>query len=468
MPGRPEYNPNIIGFHRDRGPVIISLTDARRKFGQLPSDYHFVSPKDGRKNKKGLNLALGKLVTEKLNRGGSDLKRIVYDFFKGWHRDYEKEFDVAIDRFFNLNDASAVAAVMDGNREVLSGIAARDLREFLGSEGLIRRDILNSIDNAHLSLKAEGMLARKLKGSGKNPKLEEALALIRARRIIGDLKERTGLDLSDPNAPRLSVYSDEVAKSLLQLAGVVPVPGTERLEGVRGEGVEFEYAARDRSYLMLGKETGDCTSDKSPFQADRDVENIYWTVFPWILDRNYQILKVHVDGIFVMKVHLLPLFILDDTGGFMVLAVDAVETVRAFRDDLEGSGKEALLGRKEYIFGEVMDKIGDIATRMGMEHVYAEKFSNTRWVREAFDRFPEIYLHVNHIVKLDELEDVFTLAGELGRDTGFSPEEIFMELQMKNTSLVPLVSSRAKGVKPFSVIRGDAERGIQMKRVVGI
>jgi hypothetical protein len=43
-----------------------------------------------------------------------------------------------------------------------------------------------------------------------------------------------------------------------------------------------------------------------------------------------------------------------------------------------------------------------------------------------------------------------------------------MELQMKNTSLLPRLSERVAGVKPFAIIRGQAEDGIQMKHVIGV
>ena len=85
--------------------------------------------------------------------------------------------------------------------------------------------------------------------------------------------------------------------------------------------------------LALGKEVGDCTADKLFRQVDRDVENIYWTVFSWFLDRNYQILKVHYDGEFVMKVHLLPVLAATRDGGEVFLAVDAIETTPVFRED---------------------------------------------------------------------------------------------------------------------------------------
>jgi hypothetical protein len=220
---------------------------------------------------------------------------------------------------------------------------------------------------------------------------------------------------------------------------------------------------------MLGKETGDCTSDKSPFQADRNVENIYWTVFPWILDRNYQILKVFFNGEFVMKVHLLPLFLMHNSVGGIVLAVDAIETVRAFRDDLEEHCRDALLDNREDIFSAVIKEITHLGDRMGIQCIYAEKFSNTKWVRDQLDLFQEIFFHVDGFIKLDEMEDVYCLSLDLSRDMQMEPPgEVFMEIQVKNTSLQPLVAHRKAGVKPYAVIRGNPDDGIPMKKVIGV
>ena len=473
MSDQVEYNPNILGFLEGKGPVVIFLKEAREIYGQLPSDYNFVPKKKGRQTKMGLNLAIGKRITETLKDRKTNLKKAVYDFFQKWHRDYRNEFGVRIEPFFNLNDPIQVREILKSNREKLMEISRLDLRHELAERQLIRKDILNSIEERLLSVTAERILTRKLKQFHSNDKalpVRRLLECIRAKRIIKTIKKQTGFDLAGSDYGMLAVYADEIAKGLAELARHIPIAGIDNICTVEGQGVEFEFATRDFSYLMLGKETGDCTADKSNFQADRDIENIYWTVFPWILDRNYQILKVYYHGNFVMKAHLLPLFILrEDGGGDMALAVDAVETVRAFRDDIEGYGREDLLENREYIFKRLIGKIEHIGSQMGIDHIYAEKFSNTRWVREHLDTLPEIFLHVDTIIKLDELEDVFCLAQELCGGTEYAaPNSIFMELQMKNTSLLPRISERAAGVKPFAIIKGSPDDGIEMKRVIGI
>jgi hypothetical protein len=175
---------------------------------------------------------------------------------------------------------------------------------------------------------------------------------------------------------RLATHADEVARILWDVSRHVPVAGVERLSLVRGRDVEVAFAPRDGSFLALGKEVGDCTADKLFRQVDRDVENIYWTVFSWFLDRNYQILKVYYDGEFVMKVHLLPVLAATRDGGAVFLAVDAIETTPVFREDTH-VGHPDLLEKKEYIFTRTVEEVQRLAQTMGIEHVYAERFSNT-------------------------------------------------------------------------------------------
>jgi len=201
--------------------------------------------------------------------------------------------------------------------------------------------------------------------------------------------------------------------------------------------------------------------------VDRDVENIYWTVFAWFLDRNYQILKVHYDGQFVMKVHLLPLLAVNGARSDVFLAVDAIETTTAFREDTH-VGHPDLLEKKEYIFSRMVEEVEGLARAMGIDHVYAERFSNTEWVRRELERFPEVYLHIGNIQKIDELEDVFELSQRVCAAAGRErPSSIFMELQMKNTFLQPFAAT-VRGVKVFAVLAGDARLGMPMKRVFGV
>lgn len=470
-PERPEYNPLIMGFVMDQGPLIIPLKRARELYGRLPSDYQLVSRKEGRRLKKALNLDIGKIVSLRLTFGRENLKRTVIDFFTAWHRSYEDEFGVRTAPLLNLNDPADVQAAVDANRHMLVRMAGLDLRDELMRFKLIRKDVLNSIPQDHLADTAVQILskkARQVQSAQRAEKLEGNLSTIRAYAILGSLKESIGLSEEGLSPDTVGVYADEIAAALHQMAGHVSLEGVDGLRLVRGRGVEFQFAARDASYLALGKETGDCTADKPFFQADQEVENIYWTVFPWILDRNYQVLKVYLDGDFVMKAHILPLFRLSPRGDRMILAVDAIETVRALRDDLEGHRREELIAQRDSIFESVLEEIRRIAGRMGIHDVYAEKFSNTPWIRAALSRLPEILIDVNKLIKLDELEDIYELALQLSRESGHEVDHIFMELQMKNTSLLPSITKRIQGIKSYAVVRGSPSDGIPMKRVIGI
>ncbi|MBW1899259.1 MAG: hypothetical protein JRI61_09395 [Deltaproteobacteria bacterium] len=471
-PDRQEYNPNIIGFVEDKGPVIISLNEARDIYGKLPSAYKLMPLKKGRENKKGLNLALGKLLSEKLKDPNVNLKKTVFDFFRNWHRDWKDEFGINIEPFCSLNTPDRIKDTISHCQKELSTISDPDLRSTLLSGRLIRKEILNSIPDRNLAESAERILRKRLKnlpGINKKASIQNCIKRIQAYRLLQKIKKKIGCDLFGADFQTLAIYADEIAKTLFTLSSHVDIPGVDELAVVRGQGVEFEFAERDITYLMLGKETGDCTADKPPFQADRDIENIYWTVFPWILDRNYQILKVYYNGAFIMKAHMLPLFIHHDSGDKIILAIDAVEAVRAFRDDLKGFGREDLLEKKREIFQKVLEKIAAIGSSMGIHNIYAEKFSNTKWVRNYLNKLPEIFLHVRSLIKIDELEDLFFLSKDMFADMeDMIPKEIFMEIQMKNTSLLPGVTNKSKGIKAFAVIKGSPGDGIPMKKIIGI
>jgi hypothetical protein len=126
------------------------------------------------------------------------------------------------------------------------------------------------------------------------------------------------------------------------------------------------------------------------------------------------------------------------------------------------------LERREHIFARMVKELRRIAGAMGVEHVVAERFSNTGWVRQELERFPEVYFHIEDIRKIDELEDVFEMARRTcAAATEEPPRGVFMELQMKNTFLLRGVAT-VRGVKAFALIAGNPAIGIPLKRVVGV
>lgn len=136
------------------------------------------------------------------------------------------------------------------------------------------------------------------------------------------------------------------------------------------------------------------------------------------------------------------------------------------REDLD-TRDESLLQQKTYIFERTIDKVREIAASMGASRVYAERFSNTRWVRQELDSVSKIFLSINEIIKIDELEDVFELARKICKgENGEGPGEIFMELQMKNAFLLP--GSITDDVKEFAIVEVSSDEGIPINRVVKV
>jgi hypothetical protein len=463
------YNPILLGFVEGKGAVHLPLKVAQDAYGQLPSDYGLLPATDRRRARRVLNLPVGLAIIDLL-RDGAKLRETMVKFYERWGRDFHADFHVHLEPFHRLNDPWDVWQVVEENRERLAECLAIEASEYLRAEGLVSLATLRSIPGAQLLVKVKAMLAKKRRNpahAGERERIDEALAFLSAKELLAELCAILGGDISRWGRERLASYPDDSARALWDLSHHLPLHGVGRLACVRGRDVEVEFASRDAPFLALGKEVGDCTADKTFRQVDRDVENIYWTVFSWFLDRQYQVLKVYYDGQFVMKAHLLPLLASGQDAGQVFLAVDAVETTPVFREDTR-LGQPDLLERKEYIFTQMVKRIVRMAEAMGIEHVYAERFSNTAWVRRELERFPEVYLHIGSIQKVDELEDVFELAKRLcAAAKRERPRSIFMELQMKNTFLVPGAAT-VRGVKAFAVLAGDARLGMPMKRVFGV
>jgi len=469
MPPLQSYNPIVIGFVEGKGPVHVPLQAARDEYGQLPSNYGLLPGAEGRRARRALNLPVGLAIMDLL-REGRNLPEIVRTCYERWGRDFQADFQVHIERFHRFNDPWTLWRVVEENSELLSEWLALDVSEYLRAHGLVPRSTLRSIPVDRLLSKVKGILDRKRRNpahADEQERIEEALSLLEAKELLGKLSRVLGGEVSRWGRDRLSPHADTIAGILWELSRNLPLAGADRLSCVRGHGVEVEFVPRDASFLALGKEVGDCTADKLFRQVDRDVENIYWTVFAWFLDRNYQILRVYSDAQFVMKVHILPLLALDRKGGEILLAVDAIEATPLFREDTP-IGHPELLEKKEYIFARMVEQVQRLAQTMGIEHVYAERFSNTKWLRRELERFPEVYLPIGNIQKIDELEDVFELSKRVCAAAGRErPSSIFMELQMRNTFLMSGAAT-VRGVKVFAVLAGDARLGLPMKRVFGI
>jgi hypothetical protein len=471
------YNPMILAFDRDRGAFTIPLQTAKKQYGHLPSEYKVLSPRKAaagtgsrRVARKALNLDLGVCLKEWLAEApGRDLKGFVVRFFADWHRDYEREFGLDIAPLVNLNDPRAVAKVLAANAPFLEGLAALDIREYVSSRKVVRRDTLNSIPDALLLDKLIQILLRKAK-SGNGHTCPDIIATLKAKQALQRLISRLGVALKESADCPVNEYADEIAATLGEMKRHVNLQRVSELRYIRGKGIEFDYAPRDISYLGLGRQFGDCTSDQMRLQIDIAIENIFWTVFSWILDRNYQILRVFLNGRPLIKCHLLPLYVEvpeTDLPPYFFLSVDAIETVPVIRVNSEESGRPAFIDQRDELLQGAAHEVTHIAERIGVDAVYAEKFSNAEWVRDRLARYPEIYLNTPRIIKIDELEDVFYCASSFCRKYGFPlPERIFMELQVKNRFLMP---NRVTGHnKSFAILRGSPKNGIPTKMVIGV
>jgi hypothetical protein len=469
MPSMQSYNPIIIGFVEGKGYVNIPLETAQEDHGQFPSEYGLLPTVEGRRIRKTLNLSLG-LSLIKLLEARETLNDTVAKFYERWGRDFRADFGIALEPFHRRNDPATLKRVIAANSEALGTCLRMEIAEYLREHALVPLSTLRSISPDDLPAKAKRILAKKRRNpahAAQQDLLDQALALVHAKELLVHMHGVTGGDITHFGAPRLAMHADQIADLLWRLSRHIPLTGVDGLQCVRGRGLEFDFAPRDASFLELGRAVGDCTADKYFRQVDREVENIYWTVFAWFLDRNYQILRVLHDGELVMKVHLLPVLVSNGSADAVVLALDAIETTPTFREDTRASNA-SLLDRKEHIFSRMLDEVRRLARLMGISYIYAERFSNTAWVRQELERLPEVYVPIAHIWKIDELEDVFELAKRICAAAGeAAPSSVFMELQMKNTYLQPAGGS-AKGVKPFAVIAGDKRLGVPMKRVVGV
>jgi len=465
------YNPNITGYSVDEGPFLISLEQAKMLYGRLPSSYNLlppVKPSDGvvdeRAPNKVLNLDLGFILKTWLAADKRrNLKPFVIDFFSSWHRDYQREFGITVTPLHNLNDHNDVGNVIRANKRTLEQLSSLDINSALLDHGVMKKEILHSIAPDRIVAKAVDAIARKIANGSRSPHLDALLSQLKARQVL-DRFPFINSDLFP-----LKQYADEIANALGEIARFVDLPGCDALRFATGQGVEFAYAPRDLSYLQLGRVFGDCTSDKKHLQGNCQTENIYWTVFSWIMDSNYQILVASIDGKPAIKCHILPLFVdVLQTGRerYPCLFVDAIETTAPFRMEEKGAAEQL-----NPIFAEAFDslikEVQSIADRMGIPFVYSERFSNTAWVREELEKLPEIYLDTKRIVKIDELEDVFSCASAFCSAHGYTPPDaVFMEIQARNTYLISetIIGSN----KSFGVLRGDPANGLPAKYAFGV
>lgn len=461
------YNPSITGYSEESGPLQLSLVEAKKEYGRLPSSYSLLpalkeSDDEQREPNEVLNLDLGISIKSWL---GEDKQRslgpFVLEFFSSWHRDYQKEFGISMAPLRSLNGVGDLRRVIAANRETLEKISHTDVESTLLEHSVFKRDVLNSIPPDKKTEKGIEAILRKIASGSRSTDMNSTLSLLKARQVL----DRVPF-LNSAGYP-LERHADDIAGALREIARYADLRDTRSLRSVSGQGTEFSYAPRDFSYLQLGRQFGDCTSDKRYLQTDCQTENIYWTVFSWILDCNYQILVLSLDGRPAIKCHMLPLFVdVLQTGRelYPCLFIDAIETTAQCRVTEENRDQ---LPRLQHAFQLLMAEVKAIAGRMGIASVYSERFSNTDWVRHELEKMPEVYLDTKRIVKVDELEDVFSCAASFCSHFGYpSPEAVFMEIQARNTYLI--AESIMGTNKSFALVLGDPADGLPAKYAFGV
>jgi hypothetical protein len=466
------YNPYILGFVQQGATlnhVWLPLREALERYGGLPSRYGLLPAQAMRNERPVLNLKLG-IAIERILQQTPDLKRHISAFYNSWHRDWQSEFGVDVRPLFNRNDPQRVAAWIDRHRRLLEEYEAFSVRQALASSDLIRRDVLNSISDEVLAEKAIAMLERKVRRSSlpATGKLERIIQLsndIRLHTLLQRFDRRSGQQMSRMGSDLAQVYADEAAEVIVRLCAITG----DRCSGVQspsGQGIEFAYARRGREILTLGSLIGDCTA-KPYRQIDTHTENIYWTLFPWLLDQNYLILKVIYEGDLVAKAHLLPLATYERGGFHLFLAVDAIETDVTMRQDV-GGGHKISPERCLEILQLLSQEVQRIAAAMGIDDIYAELFSNNPLVRQWLEGMERIYLDVNSLHKVDELEDVYSMACTLAREyEQEQPDHVFMEIQFRNIQLMSHHTPR-RNIKGFARLQQGRLSGYAMGQVIGV
>jgi hypothetical protein len=168
-------------------------------------------------------------------------------------------------------------------------------------------------------------------------------------------------------------------------------------------------------------------------QVDPEIANIHWTVYAWLLDPYYRVLDVYFHGRRVMKGHILPLII----HGRRILMLDAIETIPSIRDFLRGR-RNRNISRKIYtrrldILQALFGAVKDLAGRMGVEAVYVDKYSNTKWVRAEVNKLPADSYHVSDVIKPFNNDLITAVVRKI---LNASVGEVKEEIQARNISLM--------------------------------
>ncbi|MCP3954548.1 MAG: hypothetical protein GY697_20370 [Desulfobacterales bacterium] len=233
-----------------------------------------------------------------------------------------------------------------------------------------------------------------------------------------------------------NVYADEAAQLVAAHADNPcfgqPV-GLNAFRYLRNTGIEVAYTPRNGAFLHSGDYYGDCTASEVRSQVDPDIANIHWTVYAWLLDPHYRVLDVFFHGRRVLKGHILPLII----QGRRVLMLDAIETIPSIRDFLRGKKNRnisrSIYARRIDILQALFAVVKDLAGQMGVQAVYVDKYSNTKWVREEVGKLPSDSYHINDVIKPFKNDLIEAVIRKILKT---SSTDVAEEIQARNISLM--------------------------------
>ena len=233
------------------------------------------------------------------------------------------------------------------------------------------------------------------------------------------------------------VYADEVARLVAEYTGNACFAQPVDLDGfryLRKTGIEVAYARRNDAFLHSGDYYGDCTASEVRSQVDPEIANIHWTVYTWLLDPYYRVLEVFFHGRRVLKGHILPLII----QGRRVLMLDAIETIPSIRDFLRGKKNRnisrPIYARRLELLQALFETVKALAEQMGVEAIYVDKYSNTKWVREEVGKLPADSYHISDVIKPFQNRLIEAVIRKvLG---GTAAVNVVEEIQARNNSLM--------------------------------
>ena len=139
------YNPPIMGYSNEQGPIRLPLRKAKELYDQYPSKFNILRNNETRNVDKTLNLLLGYKIKNLLEEEKGYLDRHVFNFYQTWHRDYYKEFGIKIAALHNITDYQEVSQLLEQNKHYLEHIEKIDLKTELINSSTIRKSTINSI-----------------------------------------------------------------------------------------------------------------------------------------------------------------------------------------------------------------------------------------------------------------------------------------------------------------------------------